>query len=520
MRDTHRGRVGWWTALGLCGLVAFVGPAAASDVPLVEAVKQRDADAVSALLGQRADVNATQADGATALHWAAYWNDLDTAEALMQAGATVTAANDLGVTPLWLASTHEDATLATRLLTAGADPNATHVSGESPLMAAARTGRVSVVRALLAHGADVDAMETDHDQTALMWAAANGHAGVVTALIEAGADLSARSRVRLRKIYLPGRGASYRLSFEEHIERGDVEERPQGGYTPLLFTAQQGQVDTARVLLAAGANVNDTAPIGWSAVAVAAFADHVEVATLLLDEGADPNTSDAGFSALHAAVLRGNLELVEALLAHGANPEALVTKATGARRQSGDYGFSTNVIGATPVYLAARYGEVSIMRALSSAGADLSVAGPNGSTPMMAAMQIDRINSLDLENAGNGGLGRDRRDRHVYFRIVDTQSPEDVERDILEMVTMAVAGGGDVNAADWSGNTPLHYAARNGLNGAVEFLVAHGADPEARNESYLTPASVAETPRRNRGGDLFDGYLETAALLRRLAERQ
>ena len=279
-------------------------------------------------------------------------------------------------------------------------------------------------------------------------------------------------------------------------------------------------MDTARVLLAAGANVNDTAPIGWSAVAVAAFADHVEVATLLLDEGADPNTSDAGFSALHAAVLRGNLELVEALLAHGANPEALVTKATGARRQSGDYGFSTNVIGATPVYLAARYGEVSIMRALSSAGADLSVAGPNGSTPMMAAMQIDRINSLDLENAGNGGLGRDRRDRHVYFRIVDTQSPEDVERDILEMVTMAVAGGGDVNAADWSGNTPLHYAARNGLNGAVEFLVAHGADPEARNESYLTPASVAETPRRNRGGDLFDGYLETAALLRRLAERQ
>ena len=387
-------------------------------------------------------------------------------------------------------------------------------------MAAARTGRVQAVRALLAHGADVNATETGHDQTALMWAAANRHPGAVQALIEGGADLQARSRVRLRKVYLPGRGASYRLSFEEHIARGDVEEREQGGFTPLLFAAQQGDAESARLLLAAGANVNDVAPIGWSAVAVAAFKNQVEVGKLLLDEGADPDAAGAGFTALHAAVLRGNLALVEALLAHGANPDIRITKATGARRQSGDYGFSTNVIGATPLYLAARYGEVAIMRTLAAAGANLRVAMPDGKTPMMAAMEIDRINSLDLENAGNGGLGRDRRDRHVYFRLSDTLAPDEVERDVVEMVELVMAAGGDVNAVDAIGSTPLHFAARNGLNRVIEFLVSNGANVNVRNRRGETPLALAETPRRNRGGDLFDGYLETAALLRRLAARR
>jgi ankyrin repeat protein len=520
MRQMKRRYAGWSAALWAIGLGVLASPAAGSDALLAEAVKQQDAAAVQTLLEQHVDVNVTQPDGATALHWAAYWNDVETTNVLLRAGATANATNDLGVTPLWLASAHADATIVAKLLTAGADPNTAHLSGESPLMVAARTGRVRVVETLLAHGANVNAKETGHDQTALMWAAANRHPGVVRALLRAGAELDVRSRVRQRKVYLPSRGASYRLSFEEHIERQDVTERQHGGFTPLLFVAQQGDAESAKLLLAAGANVNDTAPIGWSALEVAAFKNQTEVARVLLDNGANSDAGRAGFTALHAAVLRGNLDLVEALLTHGADVDAQITQATGARRQSADYGFSTNTIGATPLYLAARYGEVAIMRALAAAGSDLRMVLPDGTTPMMAAMQLDRINSLDLANAGNGGLGRDRRDRHVYFRLSDTPSPEDVERDVVEMVELAVAGGGEVGAVDARGNTPLHHAASNGLNSVIEILVDYGADLNVTNSGRQTPLDVAEAPRRNRGGDLFEGFPETADLLRRLAAQR
>lgn len=507
--------VGWAVALTLVGATTIARPAASGDTRLAEAVKNRDADAVRALLEQRADVNTPQADGATALHWAAYWNDVDTADLLISAGANVNAVNDLGVTPLFLASTNEDPTIVTRLLTTGADPNLAHVSGESPLMAAARTGRVQAVKALLAHGANVNAKETSHDQTALMWAVANRHPGVVEALLEAGADIHARSRVRLRRFYLRSRGASYELTFEQHIERGDIEERPEGGFTPLLFAAQQGDVESAKLFLAAGANVNDTAPNGMSALEIAAFKNQVEVAKFLLDEGADPDAGDAGFAALHAAVLRGSLDLVEALLAHGADPNSQITKATGVRRQSADYGFSANFIGATPVYLAAKFAEIPIMRALAAGGADLRFAMPDGSTLLMAAMETARINSL-----GDQGLGEDRRERHVFFRLHETPSPEEVENEVLEIVKLGLASGADVNAADGIANTALHTAAGNGMTRVIELLVNSGAKLDAKNKRGQTPLAVAQAPRRNRGGDIFQGDPATVALLRSLGAQE
>ena len=288
-----------------------------ADLPLVEAVKSRDTDAVRTLLAEGVDVNAPQSDGATALHWAAYRDDVDTAALLIEAGANVNTANELGATPLWLAADNGSPTMIERLLDAGANPNVALPEGETPVMTASRTGNADVVRLLLAHGAALNVSEHSRGQTALMWAVAQGHHAVVATLLEHGADVAARSKARPRLMHADSTNAS-------QYDQGVMWNR--GGFTPLLFAARHGDIDSARLLLRAGAEVNDTAPTGASALVVAAHSGHGAFAATLLDEGADPNAAGAGYTALHSAILRGDRTLVEQLLNHGANPNARLEK--------------------------------------------------------------------------------------------------------------------------------------------------------------------------------------------------
>ena len=172
--------IAFWVVGCLATTQAFAQPEPAG---VADAAKHQDWSAVRAALEDVDDggnnLNAPLGDGATALHWAVYWDDLTTTRLLLAAGATVGAANDLGVTPLWLACNNGSAAMVETLVTAGADPGAALPSGETPLMTASRTGSADAVRSLLAHGADVTARENEHGQTALMWAVAQRHAGVV-----------------------------------------------------------------------------------------------------------------------------------------------------------------------------------------------------------------------------------------------------------------------------------------------------------------------------------------------------
>ena len=269
-------------AASLSLLLALGAPAAfaqpANDTRLAAAVKNRDAKAFLALLPD-VNVNAAQPDGATALHWAAHWNDVDTADRLIRAGANVNAATDLGVTPLLVACSDAGAAMVIRLLKAGAKPNVTLPSGETALMVAARTGQLESVQALLGRGADVNASEPSRGQTALMWAAAQRHADVVRLLIDAGADLRARSAVRPRLGFVAGNrnGTGHSAAEQKRLSV----EFEDGGFTPLLFAAQQGDVESATLLLAAGADVNDTAPAGTSPLVIAPHSNQTTVALLL-----------------------------------------------------------------------------------------------------------------------------------------------------------------------------------------------------------------------------------------------
>jgi ankyrin repeat protein len=449
----------------LIALSAGLGLAAAGDPRLVEAMKGKDAPAVRALLKQRVDVNATQGDGATALHWAAHHDDLASADLLINAGARVDAANDLGATPLHLACINRSAPMVERLLAAGANPNAKLLNGETVLMTCSRTGDVKAVKALLVKGADVKAKEPEHDQTALMWAVSQRHPDVVQMLLEFGASLRDRSRIYPMTVV----GEQTQRAGREKLNYTVL----RGGATPLLFTARVGDAESALILLAKGADANDAQPDGTSALTLAAHSGQGEVAAALLEKGANPNDMGCGYSALHAAVLRSDLKLVNALLAHGADPNLRIAKGTPLRRDTTDFNLPATLIGATPYLLAAKFLEVGIMKALVAGGADQKLTMPNGATPVMLA-------------AGMGSFGRQSR---RGISVIDFGKVEP-EAQVLEAVSAAIGLGGDVNAANQAGDTALHSAASQGYDTVVQFLAEHGAQLNAKNKRGQTPLAA------------------------------
>jgi ankyrin repeat protein len=453
------------------GIALASGFAATGDLRLIQAAKTHDSAAANALLEHHADVNAQQGDGTTALHWAAYHDDPALADALLRGGARVDAANDLGATPLYLACNNRSAAMVDRLLAAKANPNARLLNGETVLMTCARTGSASAVKALLVHGANAKASEPEHDQTALMWAAANRHPDVTALLIEFGADVRARSRSYSQTVV----GEQTQRAGREELNYTVM----RGGSTPLLFAARAGDAESARLLLAAGADPNDSLPDGTSALVLAAHSGHTDAALALLEKGANPNDLGIGYSALHAAILRSDLDLVKALLAHGANPNIRMAKATPVRRNSTDYFLLAPLIGVTPYLLAAKFLEPEMMRVLLTGGSDPKLTMPDGTTALMLA----------------AGLGSRTNENRRGINVIDFGKVEP-ESKVLPAVETAWSANGDVRASDNNGNTALHTAVTHRYPAVVRFLIDHDADVNARNKAGQTPLALLGTPPR------------------------
>jgi ankyrin repeat protein len=442
----------WLAALLLMG-------AAAPDIPLINAARNADREAVRRLIQEKVDVNSPEPDGTTALHWASYRDDGESAELLIKAGANVNAANDLGATPLWTASLNGSAAMVRRLLQAGANPNATLLLGETPLMVASRSGNADVVEQLLARGANVNARAA-RGQTALMWAVAQKHPDIVKVLLAHRADVNARSESWSQvEAVSPHGHPEYNRTI------------PYGINTPLMFAARVGDLASARLLVDAGASVNDQDAWGISVVTLAAHSGFLDLVEFLLDKGADPNRSAAGFAPLHEAIMRRDEPLVRTLLAHGADPQARLQTWTPTRRQSSDFHFEPELVGATPFWLAARFWQPNVMRLLVELGADplfvhhsdRVVDGKEGraydhkndaTTAVMAA--------LGMGGGGNAWVQPDRSEREALA---------------LDTVKLAVEMGVDVNATNTDGRTALDAAKTLKYETVVTYLISKGAKP-------------------------------------------
>jgi ankyrin repeat protein len=466
-------------------ILAAIG-AQAADLRLVEAAKNQDATAVRSLLKQHVDVNAPDVDGTTALIYAAHQNNLDLVQLLLAAGADAKAANRYRVSALSEACNLGNGEVIQALLKAGADPNATIGEGETPLMTASRTGSVMGVKALLAAGAGVNAKESYRGETALMWAVAENHADIARLLIAAGAEVNAQSTF-------------FDYNFRKVASGGTQAILFRGGLTPLLFAARQGAVESAQVLLDAGADVNLPEPeFKFTPLLEAIYNDHYDLAALLVEKKAGLD------GAVYLAVEMRNLDyfgnrprkpvtdqldelaFVRFLLDHGADPNApLKTKLPGRMAQ----GAITVPAGATPFYRAARSADLAVMRLLLEHGADSNRPSDDHTTPLLAA------------STGQGARFAGGEERP--------------EPEFVEALRLCVEKGADINAANDRGDTPMHAAAQRGADQIVQFLADHGAKLDVKNKSGRTPLDLALGIGgvANTGGS---AHVSTAELIRKL----
>jgi ankyrin repeat protein len=539
--------------------------AAAGPARVADAAMRREKAAIAALLKEGGDVNAAQADGMTALHWAASHADAELTGMLLQAGANAQATTRLGgYSPMHLAAQAGAAPVIQVLAAAGASVGAATTTGATPLMFASRSGNADAVRTLLDCGADPDARESASGETALMFAATFDRADVAALLLQRGArpglatsvvDFSGstapeerlqqeiRDAQTAKSAAASGRkapaapaqnaiaGVTRAYTYGELLGR-------QGGLTALHFAAREGGARTVQTLVAAGANVNAVSPADRTTpLVIAVINGQFDIAKHLLDHGADPRlASGAGMTPLYAvlnvewapksfypqprAQLQQQttyLELMGALLDKGADPNARLRRKIWYTQYNFDL-LRVDESGATPFWRAAYASDVAAMKMLARHGADSNVPTmkPAGRT---RGAEVDRegemkdVSSLPpvpvggpaippLLAAAGAGYGEGFAANAHRF------APGGMLAAVKYLVEELHA---DVNAADHDGNTALHNAASRGDNEMIEYLVSKGADVRAVTRSGQTTVDMANGPVQR-----TQPYPETIRLLERL----
>jgi ankyrin repeat protein len=449
----------------------------------------------SLVAANKATVNSADADGTQALHWAIRANETEIAELLLRSGADAKAADRLGVTPLFLAAMNGNGAIMRKLLVAGANANQIEKTGETVLMVAIRTGDADAVRALLEHGANPNTAEPQLQLTPLMVAAEAGHTKIVASLIKSGADIQVRTRTGATPARrLPCVAESGCGSHGVGIVRGGWPEKGirapiPGSMTPLMYASREGHIETARLLLDAGATVNEVDKNDITPLFMAISNNHIDMARFLIEKGADIHAKDwYGRTPLFAAVEMRNADMdyrsfeviqttedrktilafIKTLLEKGADPNIRVHEVPPLRSWMYLLGGSlawVDFTGQTPFLLASLSGDVSTMRVLMEHGADPKITTFSGTTPLMAAAGVNWV-----------------------FNQTYTEG----EPALLEAVKLCVELGMDVNAKNSMGLTPLMGAANRGSNSIIEYLVSKGARLDAKDNVGRTPFNWAE----------------------------
>ncbi len=508
----------------------------AANSPVADAAMKGDKAAVQTLIKQKADVNLPQADGATAIQWAAYRNDSEMADLLIAAGADVKKPNRDGATALRLACINGSTAMIQKLLKAGADPNETGPNGETPLMFAARNGNPEAIKALIDQKADVNAKEKLRGTTPLMWAAEQSHPEAIKVLLANGADYKAASAFDTKgnRAYLAptvkqrlestqgaggfaggqgkqGRGAGQgkqggraagqgkqgkqakagdgAAAEEDQVAAldaaaaefafGRTRDTDGGGITPLVFAARENCMACVKELVEAGADVNQQTHYGWTPLLTATQNRHYLIGAYLLDHGANPNLrNNGGWSPLYLATDNRNIEtgdypVRKPDMDHLAFIKLLLAKNADVNvRVCGTASTATTCVGDSTE---------------TRTNFTMQWLIEEGATPFLRAAQSSDVELMKLLLAKGADPKLATQHNVTPLAVasgiawVEGVTYEWSREQNVETVKMLLDLGLDPNIHDEDGRTALHGAAHKGRNEIVQMLVDHGADLTARD---------------------------------------
>ena len=476
-----------------CFLAALPLFASATANELFDAVRNDDQGAVERALSRGVDVNAREEDGGTAIAWASVRNNMTIATLLLDARANPNLTNEQGVGPLYISIVDGTPEMTRLLLKKGANPNLAREDGETPLMTATRLGEIDVMKMLLERGAAVNARQKKFSQTALMWAAADPAA--VRLLLEHGADARATTKTWevTATIYTPGTSTLGKTGIPWNND--GVYASKQGGQNALLFAVEKHDLESARLLLDAGVDVNSssadgTTPLlaslykfdpldkefvpGTGAPAASGssvrFGADIAMAKLFLDRGAKVNVSDgAGYTPLHGAALAVAFMTIS-------QKDRAAYGSGHAKAPPANPGSCTAQAGAnvwSPINVD---DALAMVRRLLEAGAE-----PNRQTLYPTSGPVGDVR---LNPAPPGSSA---------FHIA-------AESDCLDLVKMLADHGANPNLVRKDGHTPFSVAVLSRDLAVVKEMVAHGANLNARynpTDHFADPVKPVSLTRRN-----------------------
>jgi len=507
--------------LSLAMLVAL-SPLLASAEDLSNLIRSGDQKGAIAAIRAGADVNAAQGDGSTPLLWAVYRVDHEVVKTLLQHGAKPDVRNVLGATPLGEAASIADAELVNLLLQARADPDLGNDDGQTPLMVAARTGSLPIVQALVKAGARVNTRETYRGQTPLMWAIGASSPAVVDFLIRNKADVEARAAVN---------DWGNQITSEPRAQY-----RPSGGLTPLLYAVRNGCLDCVKSLLKAGADINRPTPDGVSPLMNAIDNTNYEVASFLLDQGANPHLVDWwGRTALYIAIdmrsysprfltgaanlgadgkappeVAAALQLAERLLALGVNPNTqLDSHRPGRGGNTGRFTDDLLTTGATPLLRAAVATDRDAVELLLRHGAIVDLPNVMGVTPLMAASGLG-ISPRDTR----GSYGIDAQDRALAVLPLLLKAGADVNARVTDTSSRTAVIARPSSMTNRQGQTAIYGPINWGWTRVAKLLLEHGARVDVKDAAGKT---VFDAMTGNAGGRDFKASEEMVSLIKAAA---